>query len=80
MKSIETFKRLIRSIFSNKSQDTNIKTTRKDGTKYQSIKTENTTVCPFYGSKDIGSGSWTPETYRKCYAVFFFGEWHKEIS
>ena len=62
------------------NEEVSIVTTRKDGTRYRSIPSNITQICPFCQSKDIGSGSWTPDTCRNCGATYFWREWHKEIT
>jgi RNA polymerase subunit RPABC4/transcription elongation factor Spt4 len=54
-------------------------TIREDGTKYESMKDRGSKMCPFCNSKNIGGGSWSPDTCRDCGATYFWSEWHREI-
>lgn len=43
--------------------------------KLRTIMSDNTSVCPFCGSMDIFSGSWSPPVCQRCRSVFFMGSW-----
>ena len=42
------------------------------------IVSSDSRICPFCGSKDIFSGSWSPDKCKDCGAVYFFGSWWEE--
>jgi len=56
-------------------------TTRADGTQYISRKDiYGNNKCPFCFSTNIGGGSWSPDICKDCGAVYFWCEWHKEVT
>jgi hypothetical protein len=54
---------------------------REDGSKYNYIdaKEHDREICAFCGSKNLGSGSWSPEYCKDCGAVHFFGQWVRDM-